>query len=169
MQAVFEKYYGWRKSFKRKLITKEKGRITKLKPRTAEELINFGIINLDKSKGPKSIHFVNKIKRIFEQPKAGHAGTLDPAVIGVLPIGLGKATRVLSVLSVAGKVYEARMHLHKEISKDKIRKTMKGIAGVITQTPPRKSAVARRPRKREIYFIKIKKCLYLIDKAINNL
>ncbi len=150
MKLPFEKV-------KRKLIIKYKDKISKLKDRSAKELINFGIVNLDKPKGPKSIHCVNKIRNLFEQPKVGHAGTLDPAVTGVLPIGLGKATKVLSVLSIAGKIYDARMHLHKEVSKDKIRKTMKKFIGKITQTPPRKAAVARKPRKREIYFIKIKK------------
>ena len=61
---------------KREIILREKVRITKKIPkRKAEELLNFGIINLDKPKGPKSIHCVNKIRGILEQPKAGHAGT----------------------------------------------------------------------------------------------
>src|SRR3989338_8231807 len=111
---------------KREIIYKQRAKIAKTFPkRTAEELLNFGIINLDKPKGPKSIHVVNKIRSILEQPKCGHAGTLDPAVTGVLPVGLGKAVKILSILSLAGKVYEGLMHLHGEVSKKQLQSTTK--------------------------------------------
>ena len=142
---------------KREIIFKQKARISKHLPRrSAEELLNFGIINLDKPKGPKSIHVVNKIRSILEQPKCGHAGTLDPAVTGVLPIGLGKAVKVLPVLSLAGKVYEGLMHLHGEVSKEQLQGAAKQFTGKIKQTPPSKSAVARREREREVYWFEIR-------------
>lgn len=125
--------------------------------RSAEELLNFGIINLDKPSGPKSIHVVNKIRNILEQPKAGHSGTLDPKVTGVLPIGLGKAVRVLPLLTTAGKVYVGAMHLHSEVSKIKLQKAFKKFTGVIEQLPPKISAVKRQLRKREIYWLKLLK------------
>jgi len=141
----------------REVIYKHKARISKKFPKkTAEALLNFGIINLDKPKGPKSIHVVNKIRGILEQPKAGHAGTLDPAVTGVLPVGLGKALKVLPVLSLAGKVYEGKMHLHEETTKEQLQDAFKKFTGVIKQTPPSKSAVARREREREVYWFEIK-------------
>ncbi len=143
---------------KRDIIYKQRAKIKKTFPkRTAEELLNFGIINLDKPKGPKSIHVVNKIRNILEQPKCGHAGTLDPAVTGVLPIGLGKAVKVLSILSLAGKVYEGVMHLHGDTTKEQLQAAVKAFTGKIKQTPPSKSAVARREREREVYWFEIKK------------
>jgi tRNA U55 pseudouridine synthase TruB len=61
----------------RELIYKQKFKLGKPTKKTAEELLNFGIINLDKPRGPKSIHCGNKIRQLLEQPKVGHAGTLD--------------------------------------------------------------------------------------------
>ena len=142
----------------REIILKQKVRLTKRFPKhSAEELLNFGIINLDKPKGPKSIHVVNKIRSIVEQPKCGHAGTLDPAVTGVLPIGLGRAVKVLPVLSLAGKVYVGKMHLHEDVTKEQLQDAIKKFTGKIKQTPPSKSAVARREREREVYWFNIEK------------
>jgi len=141
----------------RKIILREKVRISKRLPkRTAQELLNYGIINLDKPAGPKSIHCVNNLREILEQPKAGHAGTLDPAVTGVLPIGLGRAVKVLPVLSLAGKVYEGKMHVHGEVTKEQLQEAFNKFTGIIKQTPPSKSAVARREREREVYWFEIK-------------
>lgn len=141
----------------RTIILREKVRITKRFPkRSASELLNFGIINLDKPKGPKSIHCVNKMRGILEQPKAGHAGTLDPAVTGVLPIGLGKAVKILSVLSLAGKVYEGKMHIHEDVTRERLQEAVNAFIGKIKQTPPSKSAVAKREREREVYWFEIK-------------
>ncbi|MFH0868898.1 MAG: PUA domain-containing protein [archaeon] len=76
---------------------------------------------------------------------------------GVLPIGLGKAVKVLSVLSLAGKVYEGKMHVHEEIKPESLDAAVKAFTGKIKQTPPSKSAVARREREREVYWFEIKK------------
>ena len=62
---------------KKELIYKQKAILGKPVKRSAEELLNFGIINLDKPRGPKSIHCGNKIRKLLEQPKVGHAGTLE--------------------------------------------------------------------------------------------
>ncbi len=140
---------------KRKLLFKRKVVIRDLAPRTAEQLLAFGIINVDKPSGPKSIHVVNEVRAITGQPKCGHAGTLDPITTGVLPVGLGKALKVLPVLSIAGKVYGTTMKLHGEVSRDRLEEAFKKFTGKIIQTPPRISAVARRPREREIYWAEI--------------
>ena len=141
---------------KREIIFKQRAKIAKTLPkRTAEELIQCGIINLDKPKGPKSIHCVNMVREIIEIAKAGHAGTLDPAVTGVLPVGLGRATKILPILSLAGKVYTGTMHFHKEITKEKVLEGFKKFTGIIKQTPPSKSAVAKREREREVYWLNL--------------
>jgi len=74
----------------------------------------------------------------------------------VLPIALGKATRIVDVLLKAGKEYVALMHLHKEIDENKIRKTIeREFIGKIQQLPPIRSAVKRQLRQREVYYLEI--------------
>lgn len=123
--------------------------------RTIEELIQYGIINLNKNSGPTSHQQVDYVKRILNIKKSGHSGTLDPHVTGVLPIALDKATRIVQVLLKAGKEYVALMHLHKEIPEEKIRETFKKIIGKIKQIPPKRSAVKRVERTREVYYVDI--------------
>jgi H/ACA ribonucleoprotein complex subunit 4 len=71
--------------------------------RTVEQLLNYGFILLDKPNGPTSHETVAWIKKILNIPKAGHSGTLDPMVSGILPIGLGEATKALIVLLLGPK------------------------------------------------------------------
>ncbi len=74
---------------------------------------------------------------------------------GVLVIALAKATRVVEVLLHGGKEYICLMHLHAPIEEDLIRKTFKDYIGKIEQMPPKKSAVKRQLRTREIYYLEI--------------
>jgi H/ACA ribonucleoprotein complex subunit 4 len=86
---------------------------------------------------------------------AGHGGTLDPKVTGVLPCALGKATRALSALLNAGKEYVGILTLHSREKLKRIEKVFKLFTGKIYQRPPLKSSVARRLRVREIYYAHI--------------
>jgi H/ACA ribonucleoprotein complex subunit 4 len=123
--------------------------------REVEELINYGIINLDKPKGPTSHQASEYLQKILKIKKAGHSGTLDPGVTGVLPIATGRATRIVQALLKAGKEYIAIMHLHKEVEESLLKKTLKEFTGKIKQKPPLKSAVKRVERYREIYYLEI--------------
>jgi len=123
--------------------------------RTVRELLQNGFINLDKPAGPTSHQVVSWVKEIFEIEKAGHGGTLDPAVTGVLPIALGDAPRALQVLLVAGKEYIALMKLHKQVDEKKIREVCTSFVGKISQMPPVRSAVKRVRRTREVYYLEI--------------
>ena len=123
--------------------------------RTVRELLNNGFINLDKPAGPTSHQVVAWIKEILEIEKAGHGGTLDPAVTGVLPVALGDAARALQVLLVAGKEYVALMKIHKNVEEKKIREVCKNFIGEISQMPPLRSAVKRVQRTREVYYLNI--------------
>ncbi|HWR62916.1 MAG TPA: RNA-guided pseudouridylation complex pseudouridine synthase subunit Cbf5 [Candidatus Thermoplasmatota archaeon] len=123
--------------------------------RTVRELLNNGFINLDKPAGPTSHQVVAWVKEILDIEKAGHGGTLDPAVTGVLPTGLGDAARALQVILVAGKEYVALMKLHKEVEEKKIREVCKSFVGEISQMPPLRSAVKRVRRTREVYYLEI--------------
>jgi len=123
--------------------------------RTVRELLQNGFINLDKPAGPTSHQVVSWVKEILEIEKAGHGGTLDPAVTGVLPIALGDAARALQVLLVAGKEYIALMKLHKQVDEKKIREVCTSFVGEISQMPPVRSAVKRVRRTREVYYLDI--------------
>ena len=66
-----------------------------------------GILNVYKEKGYTSHDVVAKLRGIAGQKKIGHTGTLDPQAEGVLPVCLGKATKVCDLLTDKDKVYEA--------------------------------------------------------------
>jgi tRNA pseudouridine55 synthase len=70
-----------------------------------------GIFNLNKPIGMTSHDVVARVRRLTHQRRVGHAGTLDPAASGVLPICLGQATRVVEYLSESGKRYRATIVL----------------------------------------------------------
>jgi H/ACA ribonucleoprotein complex subunit 4 len=124
--------------------------------RTVEELIRTSVIIVDKHEGPTSHTITQWVKQIFGVKKAGHAGTLDPKVTGVLPIALEEATKAMPVLLGLDKEYVGIMHLHKEVSEEILRNVIKEkFLGKIIQIPPVKSAVARVPREREIYYFDI--------------
>ncbi len=122
--------------------------------RTTEELLNKGILIIDKPPGPTSHQTVDYLKRILGIKKAGHTGTLDPGVTGVLPIALNKATRITHSLLTAGKEYVCLMHLHKDVGEE-IDQVFDKFRGEISQLPPKKSAVKRRLRKRNIYSFEV--------------
>lgn len=68
----------------------------------------YGFLNLNKSAGFTSHDCVARVRRILKLKRVGHAGTLDPAATGVLPMALGKATRLLQFLP-SNKAYHARI------------------------------------------------------------
>tara|TARA_Y100000310_G_scaffold97577_1_gene95213 strand:- start:1963 stop:2973 length:1011 start_codon:yes stop_codon:yes gene_type:complete len=145
---------------KRKILIKKNSQTSKeygLNPneRSIKELIEYGIININKPSGPTSHQTSDYVKKILNIDKAGHSGTLDPKVTGVLPTALNKATRIVQTLLKEGKEYVTLMHLHKEIPESKIHKVMKDFVGKIRQLPPLKSSVKRQLRTREIYYIEI--------------
>ena len=123
--------------------------------RSVEELIERGIILLDKPSGPTSHQVDAWIKEILDTKKVSHGGTLDPRVTGVLVIALNEATKLMPILLSAKKEYVALVNLHKEVSEDEIRKVCNEFIGKIKQLPPKKSAVARRVRERKIYYLEI--------------
>ncbi|TMQ00757.1 MAG: RNA-guided pseudouridylation complex pseudouridine synthase subunit Cbf5, partial [Thaumarchaeota archaeon] len=83
--------------------------------RSLSELLEYGIIPLDKPRGPTSHEVVAWVRRLLGVPKAGHSGTLDPAVSGLLPIGLGHATKALTLLLMFPKEYWAVMRIHSSV------------------------------------------------------
>ncbi len=123
--------------------------------RTIDELIKYGVINLDKPANPTSHEVVSYIKKIFDIAKAGHSGTLDPAVTGVLPTALQEATKILNTLLLSGKEYVCNMTLHANVEEDTVRKVIGEYKGEIFQRPPLRASVKRVLRKRTIYQLDI--------------
>jgi len=123
--------------------------------RSVKELLCNGVINLDKPCGPTSHQVDAWVKDIFGMDRAGHGGTLDPNATGVLPVGVGDATKAMQVLLLAGKEYVGLMKLHKDVDKDKINSVCKSFIGEISQMPPIRSAVKRVRRKRQIYYLDV--------------
>jgi tRNA pseudouridine55 synthase len=68
-----------------------------------------GIIVVDKPEGPTSHDVVNRVRRLANTRKVGHLGTLDPLATGVLPLVLGRATRLAQFFSGGEKTYDARI------------------------------------------------------------
>ncbi|MGC8912561.1 MAG: RNA-guided pseudouridylation complex pseudouridine synthase subunit Cbf5 [Thermoplasmata archaeon] len=123
--------------------------------RTVEEHIQNGLIIIDKPPGPTSHQVTAWVKQIFSIPKAGHAGTLDPKVSGVLPVSLKNATKALPCLLIGTKEYVALMRLHGDINEDSLRKVFLRFIGDIYQLPPVRAAVKRELRIRKIHALNI--------------
>ena len=123
--------------------------------RTVQQLLDYGFILLDKPNGPTSHETVAWIKKILNIPKAGHSGTLDPMVSGILPVGLGEATKALIVLLLGPKEYHALGRLHTLTSNEKLQSVLKQFTGKIYQKPPQRSSVSRQTRVRSVYEIDV--------------
>ena len=93
--------------------------------RSIERLLQSGVINLDKPSGPTSHEVVSWVRKILGIANAGHGGTLDPKVTGILPCALGRATRALSALLNAGKEYIGVLYLHSQEKLARIEKIFK--------------------------------------------
>src|SRR5437867_4821299 len=118
-----------------------------------------GILDINKPPGLTSHDVVAKVRRITGQKKVGHAGTLDPLATGVLPVVLGKATRLVEYLADADKAYRATLVLGATTdtydregaltvtegavlpSLDEVEKALEAFRGEIEQLPPMHSAV----------------------------
>ncbi len=123
--------------------------------RSLEELMKNGIIVIDKSSGPTSNRIDNWVKEILNIKKASHGGTLDPRVSGVLIIALENATKIMPILLSSKKEYVGVINLHEEVKRKDIEKVFDEFVGKVKQIPPKKSAVARRERTREVYYLEL--------------
>lgn len=117
-----------------------------------------GILNVNKEKGISSARVVSFVRRALNMKKVGHTGTLDLEASGVLPIVIGKATRVSDYMMTKDKVYETELILgaktdtldaageiieksDKEVTKEEFLQAMKTFKGEIEQIPPMYSAL----------------------------
>jgi tRNA pseudouridine55 synthase len=118
-----------------------------------------GILNINKPWGRTSFSIVSLVKRLGGEKRVGHAGTLDPAATGVLPVCLGQGTRIIQFLLEAPKAYRAEIELGvatdthdatgtvvsrgdpSGVSREKLLSALDSFRGLIEQTPPMYSAV----------------------------
>ena len=118
--------------------------------RTVGELLRGGVIILDKPSGPTSHQATAWVRDALKADKVGHGGTLDPYVSGVLPITLGKATRLTDIVLSSDKEYICLMRLHGDRSEQRIKETLAEFVGKIYQLPPVRSSIKRQLRIRTI-------------------
>ncbi|HHD2751487.1 TPA: tRNA pseudouridine(55) synthase TruB [Clostridium perfringens] len=118
-----------------------------------------GVINIYKNTGMTSFDVVAMVRRIAKMKKVGHTGTLDPAASGVLPVCLGKATKIIDYIMENKKVYRVNLKLGmitdtydlegevlkekdaSHITKDEILECINSFVGTIDQVPPMYSAL----------------------------
>lgn len=119
-----------------------------------------GVLPLWKEKGMTSHDCVFKLRKILQTKKVGHTGTLDPEVDGVLPICIGRSTKVAEYITDQGKAYEAEVTIgystetedatgevvdtdrrDKFLTREQLESALAGLIGEITQIPPMYSAV----------------------------
>ncbi|WP_224449148.1 RNA-guided pseudouridylation complex pseudouridine synthase subunit Cbf5 [Haloprofundus salilacus] len=122
--------------------------------RSVDELLEFGVVNLDKPPGPSAHQVSGWVRDLAGVERAAHAGTLDPKVTGCLPILTGDATRLAQVFLEGSKEYVSVLELHKPAPSD-LESVVAEFEGELYQKPPRKSAVSRRLRMREIYKLEV--------------
>ncbi|MEX0920186.1 MAG: RNA-guided pseudouridylation complex pseudouridine synthase subunit Cbf5 [Candidatus Pacearchaeota archaeon] len=134
------------------MVNKEKIK----KNKTTEDLLEFGILNIDKPSGPTSFNVSDLVRKTLNSAgikarKTSHFGTLDPKVTGVLPVALNRACKLTGFFIGEDKEYVGIMRTHKEVSIGDINKAIaEKFTGMITQLPPVKSRVKRQEREREI-------------------
>lgn len=124
-----------------------------------------GILNIYKEKGYTSHDVVAKLRKITGQKKIGHTGTLDPDAEGVLPVCLGRATKVCDMLTERDKTYETVLLLGKitdtqdisgtvleerdagSVTEEQVKECIRGFEGEYDQIPPMYSALKINGRK----------------------
>ncbi len=113
------------------------------------------VIIIDKPPGHTSHEITTFVKKLTGADRAGHAGTLDPQVSGVLPVALGRATKLLQYIAGKDKTYVGIIKFRKPQGREQIERLFSEFTGEIVQTPPKVSAVRKRPRKRMVYRLKL--------------
>lgn len=119
-----------------------------------------GFVILDKGEGVTSFRAAAMLRRIYNEKKTGHTGTLDPMATGVLPVALGKATRFIDFIPHTDKGYRARFRFgtvtdtlditgtvlstkKADISRQQVEEVLSFFRGNIMQLPPMYSAISK--------------------------
>jgi len=119
--------------------------------RGIDQRLQNGVIIIDKPPGLTSHEVTTLVKKITGAKRAGHAGTLDPEVSGVLPVAIGRATKLLRYIAAKDKTYVGIVKFKKVMQRGEIEAVFSRFTGELVQTPPKISAVRKVPRKRTVY------------------
>jgi len=117
--------------------------------------LQYGVIVVDKPRGPSSHEVAAYVGRMLGDVKVGHSGTLDPGVSGILSVMIGRAVKLAPLLLNEDKEYVCLLRLHGDVPEARIREVASTFVGRIYQRPPKKSAVKRALRIRRIYELEI--------------
>ena len=123
--------------------------------RSVQDLLKSGVIIVNKQAGPSSHQVAAWLRDSFELDATGHGGTLDPNVTGVLPVSIGRASKVIKVLQESSKEYICNLKLSKNPGRKELDKVFAKFVGPIYQIPPFQAAVKRELRIRRIYDLEI--------------
>ena len=121
----------------------------------AARLSRGAFLIIDKPRGPSSHQVTAWVRDLLRVPRAGHAGTLDPNVSGVLWVGVGSALKLLPLVLEFPKRYVALVTLHAPTSRERVAATLREFEGPVYQTPPLRSAVRRERRIRRIHHLRL--------------
>ena len=106
---------------------------------------------IDKPRGPSSHQVTAWVRELLGAATAGHAGTLDPNVSGLLWVGVGPALKLIPLVLEFPKRYVGLLEFHAEVPLPDVEAALKEFTGPIYQTPPVRSAVKRQRRIRTIH------------------
>jgi H/ACA ribonucleoprotein complex subunit 4 len=106
---------------------------------------------VDKPRGPSSHQVTAWARDLLGVPTAGHAGTLDPNVSGVLWVGVGPALKLLPLVLEFPKRYVGEVAFHGRVERRALLRVLGEFTGAVYQTPPVRSAVKRERRVRTIH------------------
>ena len=120
-----------------------------------ERLRAGAFLLLDKPRGPSSHQVTAWARDLLGVPAAGHAGTLDPNVSGLLWVGVGPALKLLPLVLEFPKRYLAAVRLHAAVPRRDLERTIAEFEGPIYQTPPVRSAVRRERRVRTVHRLRL--------------
>jgi H/ACA ribonucleoprotein complex subunit 4 len=123
--------------------------------RSLQERIRLGVAIVDKPSGPTSHQVSAWVRDMFGVRKAGHSGTLDPRVTGVLPVALADATRAVEAVLAGDKEYVGVLQLHQDVDPRRVKSMMHRFVGEIYQIPPVRSAVKREQRTRHVFELEV--------------
>ena len=121
----------------------------------AERITSGAFVLVDKPRGPSSHQVTAWARDLLGVPAAGHAGTLDPNVSGVLWVGLGPALRLVPLVLEFPKTYVGVVVLHGDVPEPRLRAALEEFVGPVYQTPPVRSAVKRERRVRTIHRLEL--------------
>jgi H/ACA ribonucleoprotein complex subunit 4 len=124
-----------------------------LPPEVVERVRAGTFLLIDKPRGPSSHQVTAWVRDILGLEKAGHAGTLDPGVSGLLWIGVGPALKLLPLMLDLPKRYVGLIAFHAPVREPDLQRVLTEFTGPVFQTPPVRSAVKRERRIRTIHHL----------------